>query len=746
MNVINDECFKRFWNVVYKNRNILLTAAIVIFIITSALTQVFPTMHFWPINGAFQNYNVVRRLIDGQIPFKDYVVYLGPMHLYLGAAFTLITGNCFASSVFSYNLLAEFSLVVLAIVLGKALNFSYSKTCGLILLLFCSALFLTNKDVSFLFDFSKLAPYILYTENSARLLRALPLFLGCLAIYLIERKVFNEKLKNFSWGCVAGFAFPCSNDFGVSTFLALSVTFLLIKVFKKTSIKDIIVQCVLYSIGAMLTLFVSVVLYSQGHIISWFVTTFGQGSDQGWYFIGETEKITNIFHINAAPPVFLQIVFTLYTFYKLYVNVKNNIVNNKIKYLILFLLNFTACIVVQEINFFSDRVSFIPEVIFCVTLVFYFFDSIYNKIYDLFKNKISNNAFNSASNLLLATIVLGCIVFNIAGCFSGTEEPKIEELGGRLSRFGDDVSDAKKFIKDEKIFSTYASALEVATDQFQPSGYDYIIHVLGDKSREKYMNAFRKRDFKYVTTQNINPTIGWEYWVQNANWYFYRELYRYYKPVYSTEYMTFYKYTNSDNSKLLPDNTKIELQELSKNCYKIIIKTDPSISAIADFDIDFVINKKFFAKFFIYRTMLKITYPLYFDYNLMERLYIPDKTHTIGIPIINGYGELIVNSEPLHNVKLNINDVKLGKYYKTPMQYINIAKVVDKNAIAIDNFEFNKLILMNKNKIRINNKVYVMKNKDELATYRVREKSDNYIILKLDKPVDSNARILEIIE
>ena len=30
-----------------------------------------------PINGAFQNYNVWRRNIEGQLPYKDFTVYLG---------------------------------------------------------------------------------------------------------------------------------------------------------------------------------------------------------------------------------------------------------------------------------------------------------------------------------------------------------------------------------------------------------------------------------------------------------------------------------------------------------------------------------------------------------------------------------------------------------------------------------------------------------------------------------------------
>ena len=749
MNAANNDWFRKFCDIVYEKRNLLLTIAIILFVLTSALSQVFPTMHFRPTNGAFQNYNIVRRLLDGQTPYKDFVVYLGGLHLYLGAILTWITGNCFASSVFSYNILAPVSFIVLSIVLGKALKFSYTRICTLIIIIFCAANLCFHNDSSSVLGFTKLSPYILYTENSARLLRALPLFLSCLFIYLIEKKVTDEKLQDLSWGCVAGFAFPCSNDFGVSTVLALSIIFLLLKIVQKKSVKNILVGGLIYLAGFLLSLITFVLVFSQGHIFDWFSVTFGQGSDQGWYFISSFEKATKIFQVNIMPVVLIQIFFTLFFVYKLICAIKNNANNDeKIKYLLLLLLNFTGCIVAQELNFFSDRNSLIPDIIICTTLVFYFSQHINNLIYKLFDNSISEKCYNKIGATVVGLLVIVNILFNAGSCFLKSQEVKIDKLGGRLSQFGNDVLEAKNFIKDEKIFSTYASALEVVTNQFQPSGYDYIIHVLGDKSREKYMNTFRKGDFKYVTTQRYRTTIdNWEAWIVYGNWYFYRELYRHYKPVYSTSYLTFYEPAKKEDYNTLPKNSVIKFEEITKNKYKISVTTEHSINAIADLRIDFDIKKKTFSKLFTYRTMLKIVYPNLVDnYELvLNRIYRPDKSHTIGIPIINGYGELIVNSEPLHNVKLNINNVIVGKYYKTPMKYININEVIDNKKLVIDNFTFNKLLLCNKHLVKINNKLYTIKRSNYLDQYCVYKES-SYIILELDKPVDSNARILEIIE
>ena len=71
---------------------------------------------FWPINGDFQNYNVWRRLLDGQTPYKDFPVYLGSGHLILGIV-NMIFGNTFKMSlVTSYFLTVLLSASIITIV------------------------------------------------------------------------------------------------------------------------------------------------------------------------------------------------------------------------------------------------------------------------------------------------------------------------------------------------------------------------------------------------------------------------------------------------------------------------------------------------------------------------------------------------------------------------------------------------------------------------------------------------------
>ncbi len=51
------------------------------------------------------------------------------------------------------------------------------------------------------------------------------------------------------------------------------------------------------------------------------------------------------------------------------------------------------------------------------------------------------------------------------------------------------------------VFSTYASAIETTNRTFQPSGPDYIIHVLGDDSRNQYLQDFIGQLYNLVNGQ-----------------------------------------------------------------------------------------------------------------------------------------------------------------------------------------------------------------------------------------------------
>lgn len=82
---------------------------------------------FYPINGTFQNFNPARRLLSGQIPYRDFQDYLGLGHLYTGTIMTLILGGDYQGSLVAFSFLSIAGLAFLSIMIGIAL-FSMEKT------------------------------------------------------------------------------------------------------------------------------------------------------------------------------------------------------------------------------------------------------------------------------------------------------------------------------------------------------------------------------------------------------------------------------------------------------------------------------------------------------------------------------------------------------------------------------------------------------------------------------------------
>lgn len=207
------------------------------------------------------------------------------------------------------------------------------------------------------------------------------------------------------------------------------------------------------------------------------------------------------------------------------------------------------------------------------------------------------------------------------------------------------------------MFSTYASAREVLTDQFQPSGTDYIIHVLGDSSREEYLNCFNEGNFDYVVTMRREFTL-WEYWVVRANWFFYREMYNNYQPVYSNSYETYWEknYSNKENS--IYNSYNVQIIDIDDTTKKLIIQTDVNINGFADVYLDYSVEKN---SVFVFNPMLHVAntqpWAVHFDSNFLRA----EGAEYIPITVKNGYGEVTITSNPQKHTTLNVNAVSCDR-------------------------------------------------------------------------------------
>ena len=177
-------------------------------------------VNFYPINGTFQNFNPIRRLLDGQIPYRDFTDYLGMGHLFSGAVLTILLGGDYQASLVTFSFLTLFSFALILCSVGFCLCRRKSTVLivvNLLLILTLLQLPVFTNTVAGTNEFMWALNNTLDTGVSARLVRGMiaPIS-GLLLLKLIPwlDQTKNEKIQKrkalwqlISVGCVAGLSF-----------------------------------------------------------------------------------------------------------------------------------------------------------------------------------------------------------------------------------------------------------------------------------------------------------------------------------------------------------------------------------------------------------------------------------------------------------------------------------------------------------------------------------------------------------
>ena len=223
------------------------------------------------MNGDFQNYNPVRHLLAGQVPYRDFTVYLGAGELYSVGGLLLVLGNSFGRSMFATNFCTwfYFELLVLAVCLVVIGTARAARAAALAL---CSVFFayVQGANLPFAGQVNTLLSYAAANGNSARMMRSAALTLAVLVILLglhfwqqdtSRRLLAPAVLVPFA----AGFFVPWSNDMGGAAYISIALGYglYLIRLYR-SSIGKIVVQTLRYIVTSVVGLGVSVLLISWG--------------------------------------------------------------------------------------------------------------------------------------------------------------------------------------------------------------------------------------------------------------------------------------------------------------------------------------------------------------------------------------------------------------------------------------------------------------------------------------------------
>jgi hypothetical protein len=247
-----------------------------------------------------------------------------------------------------------------------------------------------------------------------------------------------------------------------------------------------------------------------------------------------------------------------------------------------------------------------------------------------------------------------------------------EQLHGILPEYGNELNTLIDYTNGAQVFSTYASAYETITDQYQPTRYDYIIHVLGDEARHEYLENFTQGNYPYVLTITEDYTY-WEDWVWRANWFFYRELYQNYQPTYTVGYNNIWE-PSSDNS-LSTDNTTLTYEYLTPYQVLISINSTNKSDLIADVQLSYKtqIERKGLNPI---RTLLFVN--LDQPEKEVKGFNLPPESDQYFIPIEvkNGYGSILLDLRPNGYGTININNIELVNLFEQSLNNIQPLEIV----------------------------------------------------------------------
>jgi hypothetical protein len=551
--------------------------------------------------------------------------------------------------------------------------------------------------------------------NSARVIR-MSIICFASSMVLLFIKDYRSIKSTIFLAILSGFSIIWSNDGGIATFISISLLFfiLMIKEFK-TNIKEIIIRLGIYGIVSLSSFIIICIVVTLGNPMSYINQTLAASQFQKWYYGDIISKSnTSISEIDLSFDSILLFIILLFNIYRM-LKEKDN--KKSILYFSLNIMILSSIISAYLYQIISGGISKDFLDIVLIICIFGYFIRI---VLFIWKKCIERFLIDRKEiiGLLIKTVVVIYVFLFILLFIVQTSNIKqitqrdiyyIEELDGFFPEYHKSIRIALDRTKDKKVFSTYASALEVAKGQFQPTGSDYIIHVLGDENRENYINTFLNSDFDYVCTVDRDFNAFRE-WCISANWWFYRLLYRDYKPSFVTDYNVFFEKDESKEK----NNQEYEFS-CNKNEdyeYEITVKTNNNYCGIADIKICY--SSYFLKSFFetgVYNRYVcvedlsaqKIRSKIDEEKNAIIDYCLPLNSDEYYIPvrIINGEGKIKISSYPYYETGIEIKSIEVIDILDADYKYCD-AFGGDENRLYVKNTNLNQMILNNAKSIKMN--------------------------------------------
>ena len=636
---------------------------------------------FFAINGDFQNFNVVRRILDGQAPYHDFPVYLGLGHALLGslACFLLGFGHpTLETECWAFHVLPSLAFTATAYVLFRAVLRNRKKEWSmffadllLFLLTWSPAIFTGFLAIyqSFLYALQE----ALSNGNSARMVRGFApvLFVAgaALCFHLLER-IPALKRRSLSapvgMGLCTGMIILYSNDFGIASAICSVLIFGFLTLIRRDSARRKLRDLGIFAAAAAAAFFAVILLATHGHPMSYFAQNAGSGPAQLWYY--SSPKSHYLYDIDTSFLILLQLFAALvYLFFLFRARLSAKSV---FRFGVPCFMNLTCYAAANEYKLLSGgmlhgmalTVLYLTLLAEAVGLIFMLAEKIPGAAKVLSARKAGWLAFGLVTVYCISMAVPHAIALMQGTFYRGDYVLNV----GHLNSQGYDVRKANALMgEDDQVWSTYASAVETSRGQFQPSGYDYIIHVLGDKARQTYVQRFHEADTAYAATIRDNYG-GWEQWARNVNWFFYRELYQNYVPSFSTGYQLFWqKRPQPLEEQYVPCTVLLEQPQADSWCISVVPE-DLTLNGIIEVELSYQVHN---TNPLVFNPMIWVENTSFAALegadNTGAGYYLPPRADHLKVPvtIVNGFGQIVLDSRPAADTVLTDVTAEAGQYF-----------------------------------------------------------------------------------
>lgn len=649
----------------------------------SGIERIFNS-NFVCTNGDYQSYNILRRYLNGQVPYRDFANYLG-MGIVALCGPLLSTHNSFTASLFVTNMMASVCFILFVAMIFYLItgNKMVSAFAGLVMPKILTSDWLLNMFTEKGAQIDGYLTAIAYPGNSFRAGRMFLVVILCrVALVAIDflkdkypegvlRAAAGTAIGAAAIGLITGLGMTWSNDFGFCCIGSVTLIMIILTIADFFAKKDsaLLWKRFIYFLPALATgMLISVAIASKGNISSWFEFTAGVSQWQYTYYGRmKNEKILTLAQFVSSPQTQRTLVNLGIFFMSMIICLICLCTNKAGDRMILFVFSF-VCIVAAQLfyiigsgsdGFTECTNSFIALMFMALPVA-----AAVKMIKAVKLQPVLNMAMIAVIVIFVRNSSKGNeILYNRYLQEDMKNNPYyVAEMEG-ITRYANGLYDMKSIVGQDDIFSTYATALEDVMDIYQPTGSDYVIHALGDERFAEYVSDLKNNKYKWVQTTNTE-LWAWEIWTSRASWDLYREIYSDYKLHSINSTWVLWEYDGENVNEIDADFT-VKTEHTENGGIKIKVTSEETRDCYADVIISWSTQKISNPQdIFTFRRVVFVEDPYILeDSGTFEGYFLKKEGQGRHIPVYmkNGYGEVTLYSLPEKSSEITVKSAVAGK-------------------------------------------------------------------------------------